>query len=32
VSFCALASAFGLLAWWSWGKWTDVQSDFGNEL
>lgn len=28
----ALAAAFALLAWWSWGKWTDAQIDFGNEL
>jgi hypothetical protein len=28
----SVAGAFALLAWWSWGKWTDVQIDFGGEL
>lgn len=28
----ALAAAFCALAAWSWGKWTDVHIDFGNEL
>ena len=28
----SIAACAGLLAWWSWGKWTDVQIDFGNEL
>jgi hypothetical protein len=28
----SIAAAFALLAWWSWGKWTDVQIDFGIEL
>ena len=28
----SIAGAFALLAWWSWGKWTDVQIDFGVEL
>jgi hypothetical protein len=28
----SIAGAFVLLAWWSWGKWTDVQIDFGVEL
>lgn len=28
----SIAGAFALLAWWSWGKWTDVQIDFGLEL
>jgi len=27
-----VAGAFGALAVWSWGKWTDVHIDFGNEL
>jgi hypothetical protein len=27
-----LAGAFVALAAWSWGKWTDVHIDFGNEL
>jgi len=28
----SIAGAFALLAWWSWGKWTDAQIDFGVEL
>jgi hypothetical protein len=28
----SIAAAFALLAGWSWGKWTDVQIDFGLEL
>ena len=28
----SITCAFVLLAWWSWGKWTDVQIDFGVEL
>jgi 4-amino-4-deoxy-L-arabinose transferase-like glycosyltransferase len=28
----AVVCVFLGLAWWSWGKWTDVQIDFGNEL
>ncbi|MEE9607010.1 MAG: hypothetical protein V3U03_04665 [Myxococcota bacterium] len=32
LGVAAVATAFGLLAWWSWAKWTDVQIDFGNEL
>ena len=31
-SFALLAGAFAVLAAWSWGKWTDVHIDFGNEL
>jgi hypothetical protein len=31
-SFALLAGAFVALAAWSWGKWTDVHIDFGNEL
>lgn len=27
-----LVAAFALLSFWSWGKWTDVQIDIGNEL
>ena len=27
-----LAALFAALAAWSWGKWTDVQIDFGTEL
>jgi hypothetical protein len=28
----AVGSCFTLFAFWSWGKWTDPQIDFGNEL
>lgn len=28
----ALAGGFAALAAWSWGRWTDVHVDFGNEL
>ena len=31
-SFALLAGTFAALAAWSWGKWTDVHIDFGNEL
>jgi hypothetical protein len=27
-----LVATFCGLGWWSWGRWTDVQVDFGNEL
>lgn len=27
-----LSAAFALLAGWTWGKWTDIQLDFGAEL
>ena len=28
----SLAGLFAMLAVWSWGRWTDVHIDFGNEL
>jgi hypothetical protein len=31
-SIALLAGALAALAAWSWGKWTDVHIDFGNEL
>jgi len=32
LPFLAVGSCFALFAYWSWGKWTDPQIDFGNEL
>jgi hypothetical protein len=32
LSTGSLAVLFFGLAWWSWGKWTDVHIDFGSEL